>query len=188
MGRQADSVLVDEPLLDALEQQWRVQDLPVVGRLRPGLSEQAQNALVEPVGIHLPIEARRWWGWHDGANPGGLAIEREIGPGFPFLTLEEAVDAYRRYREAAAESDEPDYWWRPSWFPITDRRGAVRCDCDVASGEPAPIYWAYSHDHDRDGLTRPRARSFGEVVTWWIDALQRRLWEFDRDSRGWAYH
>jgi hypothetical protein len=110
-----------------------------------------------------------------------------------FLPLGEAVALYRQTREMFRdiwEAEDPamvDYWWRSSWFPITERRGAVRCDCAVTEGAPTPIYWAYSHDHDADGLTNPKVDSFGTMVTWWVEALETGAWHYNASANRWEH-
>jgi hypothetical protein len=182
-------------LLERLEFLWRTQQAPVADRLQPGLSEAALDELTSPVGIRLPTEARMWWQWHNGAAPDlSLAARRELGPGFAFLPLEEAVVLVERLRTMAQQVWAPegqeavDYWWRPTWFPITERRGAVRLDCAVPDGEPCPVYWAYSHDHDADGLTTPKVTSLGTMIGWWIEALENGAWRYNTENSRWQYH
>jgi len=177
-------------LLEELKQRWTRQGAALVGHLRPGLSPQQMDAMTEHLDLRLPTEARIWWAWHDGVSRTvRLGVHRELGPNLPFLPLEDAVALYRHAREQAAEvaGDQANYWWRPNWFPITERHGEIRCDCSVEEGSPTPIYWAYSHDHDADGLTNPRLESFGAMVTWWIDAIDSGAWEFNADANRWEY-
>jgi cell wall assembly regulator SMI1 len=190
-----DYEILTPDLLDRLEDLWRRQQAPLVEGLQAGLPESVIDELTAELGIRLPSEARTWWQWHNGAAAHGpLAAHRELGPGFAFLSLDEAVALYRRMRAMfediwRAEGPETiDYWWRPSWFPITERRGPVRCDCAVPDDAPTPIYWAYSHDHDADGLTQPKVESFGTLVSWWIDALERRAWHFNHETDRWQHH
>lgn len=181
--------------LDRLKELWQREHAPVVEILRPGLPEEMIDAQVGELGLELPSEARTWWAWHNGAgSTEGLVSQRELGPGFAFLSLEEAIGLYRQMRalfERLWAPDGPsavDHWWRPTWFPITERRAAVRCDCAVPAGAPTPIYWAYSHDHDVEGLTRPKVDSFGTLVTWWIEAVENGAWRFDRRAKRWVHH
>jgi SMI1/KNR4 family protein SUKH-1 len=175
-------------LLVELEGLWGKGGAPVLEHLRPGLASDEIDTLTEPLGVRLPTEARTWWGWHDGvAGSVPLGAHRELGPGLPFLPLEEAAALYLHALQQAAEvaGDQADYWWRPSWFPVTERRGEIRCDCSVQDGSATPIYWAYSHDHDADGLTDPKVESFGTMVQWWIEALQSGAWRYHKQSGRW---
>ncbi len=190
------SSLLSPELLDQLDRQWRLQRAPVVEHLQPGLADDEIDALVEPLGVRLPVEARTWWGWHDGARTdGGLSRRRTIGAGFEYLPLAEAVEQYRLCREAAAQVastpgqesplSEPNYWWAPHWFPITltGYGGTVACDCSVANGRPTPIrmvWWA-----GRESFVEPVTESFGQVVSWWIDALRKGVWRYQEERGEW---
>lgn len=187
--------MLTEDLLAELEAQWRRQRAPLVEALQPGLSDRDIDELTASLNLRLPHEARVWWRWHDGVRPTeGLAVYRELGPGLPFYSLREAVELCRRLRGrfhdiwAADGPEAVEYWWRPTWFPITERRGAIRCDCAVADNEPTPIYWAYSHDHDAEGLTIPRVDSFETMVAWWIEALQTGAWTYEADAQRWSHN
>lgn len=82
--------LLNPELLDELEFRWREQGAFVANALRPGLSDDDIDRLTEPAGLTLPLEARRWWGWHDGADPQIPGIAAELGPAKAFLSLAEA--------------------------------------------------------------------------------------------------
>jgi hypothetical protein len=88
--------MLDIGLCEQLELRWISQGALLAGRLRPGLTEIQMDALTEPLGLRLPVEAQLWWGWHDGAADGGYAISRELGPGRQFLSLSAAVEHYER--------------------------------------------------------------------------------------------
>ena len=53
-------------LLEQLAERWRRQRAPITEALSPGLDEEEMDALIAPLGLSLPVEARVWWGWHDG--------------------------------------------------------------------------------------------------------------------------
>jgi hypothetical protein len=73
-----------------------------------------------------------------------LGTHVELGPSLPFLPLENAASLCRLFRQQAKEvwGDQAERWWRTSWFPVTERLGAIRCDCAVEPGAPTPIYYA----------------------------------------------
>ena len=118
-----------------------------------------------------------------------LAAFGELGPGMWFFFLEDAVALYGTMRKIAADAweDQADFWWRPEWFPITNRSGPIRCDCSAPDVDVTPIYWVFSHDYDELGLTRPRVPSFGKMVEWWIEALDAGWWHYEADPEQWAY-
>ena len=161
----------------------------MIDHLRPGLPSKRIDEITRPLGLTLPVEARIWWGWHDGVDV-RFGVHVELSPSLPFLPLEEAAALCDHARRQAAQvaGDQADYWWRPSWFPITERRGEIRCDCDVQEGAPTPIFYAYSHDHDADGLNNPKVDSFGRMVGWWVEALETGAWRYNAEAKRWERH
>lgn len=153
------------------------QGAPLVDLLQPGLTEAEMDDRTRPLGVTLPDEARLWWGWHD-----GVAVEHY------------GNDPQREIAVKAAGSGgyppdwgDPDYWWHPQWFPITESisGSTVACDCSVRPGEPTPIRavsWGTKEDSDV-----PVARSFGEMVEWWLEAFDTGAWRYDRTQQTWVY-
>lgn len=180
-------------LLEALERRWHEQDVPLATRLQPGLSEAEIDAATAPLDLRLPIEARRWWGWHDGVPTSAVRTARDraiVGPGIEFVPLQESVQQCIRRRERSARAAErpgavAELLWAPHWFPITHTSGPVVCDCSVAEGDPTPIL-LYEPGSLLEGIHEPRARSFGELVTWWIDALDSGAWRYHADDERWT--
>jgi hypothetical protein len=64
---------------------------PIVDHLQPGLSDEQMDELTAPLGLSLPVEARRWWGWHDGVDPASARIQadRMVGPLWRYQPLSE---------------------------------------------------------------------------------------------------
>jgi cell wall assembly regulator SMI1 len=179
--------------LGQLERRWRAQSVPLLERWSDGLSDAAMDALAAPLGLHLPAEARMWWGWHDGvpAERCALARDRGIGgPGFQFLPLEEAIRDYRTGRRMVASGGDDldvDRAWHPGWLPLTAALNGtvVLIDCSVAEDAASPIYalrWDSVHEP-----RQPGARSFGEMVGWWIEALDQGAWRYDAAIGRWNY-
>ena len=174
--------------LERLEALWAEQGAPLVANLRPGLSEHEIEAQLRPLGLRAPAEARLWWGWHDGVPSGQARIMG--GSWFRFFTLSDAVAQYHSSRGVAKQAagiDEEgaDRFWHPSWLPITETGyGAViACDCAVAEGSVTPIRvvdWGRKEDSDV-----PVAGSFGQMVAWWIEAIERGAWRYDADLGRW---
>jgi cell wall assembly regulator SMI1 len=187
-------LMLSHELLEQLERRWREAGWRGLGRLRPGLSDEQLDALTEPLGLRLPTEARMWWGWHDGIVPSGPGFEAVFGGSdFEYLPLDRAVDAYLLRRALAAEvavASQADgygeeYWWHPSWFPITEGGGGttIACDCSVPFGDPTPIRsvrWDLG-----DEWAVPRVDSFGELVRHWIAAIDRGTWCYDASQDRW---
>jgi len=149
------------------------------------------EALVTPLGIGLPTEARVWWGWHDGTEIDLLshAIGHDILP----LQLAQAVEQYGELLEAASdvtaddENSDPDDFWRREWFPFAvPRRAHLACDCSVAETAPTPIRHVDFYFHAESQV--PVSPSLGAVVSLWIDAIDREAWTYDHDRPGWTRH
>lgn len=180
---------LDLQLLCALEREWERQGAPVRARLRPGLTSRRAQELVTPLGITLPPEAARWWTWHDGAeyDPRRQRGGREIGPLGEFYTLEEAVAKTFQLRRLAADIDRHDgpyrMWWPELVVLTTTRHGStVACDCTDPEADITPIRVI---DPELPEQYLQPARSFGEAVTWWIDAMRAGGWIFDRELDQW---
>jgi cell wall assembly regulator SMI1 len=179
--------MLTRPQLQRLEVLWGEQKAPIADHLRPGLSIEEMHTIVAPLGINLPTEAETWWGWHDGVSRSGVDVIG--GPHLRFISLVDAVAQYHASRaqaeRAALEPGEADRIWHPSWFPISDTGagGVVACDCSVAAGSPTPIrtvHWGHKENSDV-----PVADSFGQVVGWWITAIERGAWWYDADIGRW---
>lgn len=173
-------------LLDQLEARWRTQGARIADVLRPGLPEARIDELTAPLGLRLPYEARLWWGWHDGADEplGARTLEYGMTPLLNFAPLNMAAKWYPERREIALDTDmgDADEFWSPTWFPIA-QLGNVACECDVEDGAPSPILDVDYHHGDVPGAVA--ARSFGEMVSWWIEAIDSGWWRFDQTAQRW---
>jgi cell wall assembly regulator SMI1 len=183
----AERPLLSLTQLERLEALWAEQGAPLVEHLRPGLTNEEIERQLRCLGQRLPREAVLWWKWHDGVLSGKSDIMG--GPQFRFLTLGGAVRVYHRSRNvaetAARTSEEADHLWHPSWFPITETGygGVIACDCRVATQDPTPIRmvdWGGKEDSDV-----PVAGSFGQMVAWWIEAIDCGAWSYDPDLNRW---
>jgi cell wall assembly regulator SMI1 len=188
-------------LLTALEQRLLDHGAPVIEKLSAGLSDDEIDEALEPLGVQASVEARVWWSWHDGVPTDAVRTsdERSVGPGRDYLPLAEAVELYRTMRRIAEDSAESeaeqgveerrtaDWWWRPDWLPITTNGAGttVACDCAVSTGAPSPVHavnWGA-----RETFYEPSAPSLGQVVTWWIEALDVGAWRYDGERGRWTY-
>jgi cell wall assembly regulator SMI1 len=188
--------LLNPDMLTSYEALLRAQGVPVDAWTRDGLTAKEMEKTLAPLGLHLPIEGRVLWAWHDGATReghGGL-----FGRGNRFLSLANAVRQYRQSREVAENTvdknippfDDPDFRWNPSWLPFTGDPGhPVAIDCSVAEGDPTPVRCICWSDQPEE-YAQIGARSLGEVVILWTKALElgvwrwnaeRELWDVDRD-------
>jgi len=188
---------LDTRLLGALAERWQARRVPTPDELRPGLSDAEMDALTAPLGASLPEEARVWWRWANGVPKDGVQATRQTGGGMLFLPLEEAIEVYRRSQAMAEEMGEwptsielgldVEHWWNRDWFPITvtGSGGIVACDCGVERTAQTPIRmveWGAKEDSDV-----PVVPSFGQMVTWWIEAYDDGVWDYDAAEARWIY-
>jgi hypothetical protein len=196
--RMPEPRMLDIGLCEQLERRWISQGAPLAGRLRPGLTERQMDELTEPLGLRLPVEARLWWGWHDGAAVGRYSVSRELGPAREFLSLSAAVEHYEQRRRMAAQAiegapppmSEPDWWWHPTWLPVTNGGPTIACECSVAQGEPCPMLVVDWHEAAEwiefpEAADPVRTGSFGEMVEIWLRALDCGAWRFDASIGHW---
>jgi hypothetical protein len=172
--------------LSELEELLEKQMAPIVSRFRPPASPASFGAIEELIGCPLPDELRQWWAWHDGTNaaPGELAVSSSIGPFFIFRSADEGLAITRECRKEAEEvsPDDPGARWGSTWIAVGSH-GQVACECAVESDAPVPVL-----DVDYHKAAYPGAvvtRSLGEMVRWWIEALESGAWRYDNEHNRW---
>jgi hypothetical protein len=72
--------------------------------------------------------------------------------------------------------------WKRTWLAL-DPLGRVACECAVQADAPVPILKGDPHLVDEVGAVA--ARSFGEMVRWWIEALETGAWIYEPESDRW---
>ncbi|HWI74280.1 MAG TPA: SMI1/KNR4 family protein [Baekduia sp.] len=162
--------LLDEALLAQLEAAWQAQGAEIGTVLAAGLSDEAMTALVEPLGLTLPEEARRWWGWHDGVTvttPFGWDIGADVG----FYSLAQAIEQYHEERSAANEGQWPDAWLPLTYF----RNGPLVIAC---SAEDVAVV----HRVNWGVGVFPGGDSMGEVVALWIEMIETGAWSWNHEG------
>jgi cell wall assembly regulator SMI1 len=180
--------MLDEQLLKQLKRRWKEQGAPIAAALRPGLTDDEMDRLTSPIGLRLPREARRWWGWHDGASPQipGRDVAAEIGPRMAFLPLADAVSECRRIRallmEVSGGEGDPDWKW--SWLPMNADKRPLVFDCGVEFDAPVPVRSFFFED---PAAGAEGARSIGELVTIWLEAIDCGAWAYERQRNRWTY-
>jgi hypothetical protein len=172
--------------LTRLEELLTGQGAVVVERFRPPASPEAIAALEDYLGMPLPVELRTLYEWHDGTGegrPDEHAACGQIGD-FTFHTTAEAVGYTQECRDDAVDldSDDPGYWWGQSWLAIGNV-GKIACDCSSPRDALVPILNVDYHHVEVPGTVA--GRSIGEMVDWWIEALECGALRYDTGRDVW---
>jgi hypothetical protein len=179
---------LDAELLAELDRRLRERGVPAIGAAQPGLSEEAINEIVAPLGLSLPREARLWWSWHNGVQPDAGPGPREIGPTRKWLPLEEAAEECGRIRKMVREARDPrdprpiESIWSSSWLPFVQSNGVYVIETAVPDDAPCPVRVHWFDEPE----TPPDLPSLGALVSLWIEALDRRAWSYDRQGDHWT--
>jgi hypothetical protein len=158
---------LDPSLLEQLESAWREQGAEIAGVLAPGLSGPEIDELVAPLGLHLPEEARLWWGWHNGVTV-ETARGWDIGPDIGFYSLAQAVAELDEYPLSGGNDLAPS-----TWLPLTHAPGGYLA-LDSAGPVVAPVHRV---DVETGFLTG--ADSMGDLVALWIDTIEAGAWSWN---------
>jgi hypothetical protein len=178
--------LLSIELLEEFAARLRGQAAPAIEAAQPGLDNDAMQALAESVGLELPVEARTWWGWHNGVPMTNDPALDQIGPLMRWRSLQDAISECLRVREMIASvfRDGPkpvEEVWRSTWLPWIHAEGLYVIETDVPDSAPAPVH---VHWFD-EPTTTADLPSMGEAVVLWIEAIDRGAWRYLRDRDRW---
>jgi hypothetical protein len=178
--------VLDGELLAGLEARWRGLGVALLDGLRPGLPMEDMHGLAEPLGLRLPAEARTWWGWHDGVR--GRVPSRMNGADWAFLPLESALaeTAWRRESWLSPAGADAERFWSTSWLVLsTNMHGAaIVIDALDDSAPASPV--RYIETEDSRSSVDPATRSMGEMVSWWLDAIDSGAHAYDASRHRWS--
>jgi cell wall assembly regulator SMI1 len=170
--------------LATLEGLLAEQGAPVVRLLRRPASTDELSGVESNLGLSLPAELRTWWEWHDGTDEEREKgqVQRTLGPMFHFEGTARAIESTQACREIAIEvaPEDPESQWHRSWVSIVNL-GDMACDCAVGAHDPVPV--VDGNPHYAPG--RVAARSLGEMVRWWVEALEGGAWVYRQNISGW---
>lgn len=188
--------MLTEQLLDRLTATWHAHGVPIEEALAPGRVVSSFTSDDEKLHVELPAELRTWWAWHDGMVEDWQGTW-PVAPGLTPMSFKESRDWWQWSLEhaqkiaadapAGTPNADPGYWWREGWIPLaSDGTGYIVADCDLGEPDVAPIR-RIKWEPDLDVTSRPRTESFGQLVEWWIEALELGLWTYDRDTKTWTW-
>lgn len=166
--------IFDDDLKRELQDAWIRHDAPLArGGLVPPLPRATLDRLCREAGVTLTPEALAWWSWHNGtefvfgrSNPGLLDDQ------FHLTDLQHALG-----HEVLDPQSQP----MPAMVAVSSEIGTWYLDCRNSEAVATPVY-----NDDPHGL-RPMgpllvAESLGDLVSVWIERMDRGVWA--RDSSG----
>lgn len=177
-------ILLTAEVLASFEERLREHAPSLLERLAPGLEEPEMERLVARFDLELTSELRRWWGWRNGIPRTEIEYktERSLGHNQVLIPLAEAGEMRVRWCARELElSGSVD--WEAGWLPIGEASDFIVGDCSVARDAPTPILLL---DGMSENPRAPRARSLGELVSWWIEAIDSGAWTYRDRVAGWA--
>lgn len=188
--------LLTRDLLGELWEALAAAGAPVLEHVQPGVSTEAIEEAMAPVGLRLPDEAFIWWTWQNGTNAFDYDPAYYVVPQQGLISLDAAIqqrDLSDRINHQVGEEvralgrGEFDEQWQPSWFPILRTgRSLIVCDCDVPPHDPTPLHHVAYGDVMPAESRVIQASSMGAMVRMWIRALHDGLWQLDPDTRRWS--
>jgi hypothetical protein len=166
-------IFLDHELLNSFEARLREKGVPIVEAWAPGLTDPQIDALLQPLDIDLPDEARVWWRWHNGFLFDSPQRSRQITP-FRWLTaLETAADEYACMRDPMRDAGDPEGLLAP-----VGEQPSIYFHCAGAKDAPVPVYSQNDYT-DRPRLVLP---SIGELVMTWISYVDRGVFATNPDG------
>lgn len=138
----------------------------MVEHLNAGLSDEEMDALVAPLGITLPAEAKQWWGYANGVPrgaPGDVGLTATLW----WAPLEEIVQQCEEMRAIGSEGvapGEPNVY-KDSWLPIVIGDGMLVID--TSESLIAPVYAIDFPDLGPDVTPTPDLPSLGALIHTW---------------------
>jgi len=163
--------MLDPRFLEEFDARLRALGAPICKAWAPGCSDAHIDAILRPLGIELPEEARVWWRWHNGTRDDAPMEHREIGTRGPF-SIEDAAAAYKDERGAMEELDGLTGLLAPF-----NERPYIFFGCAGAVDEPVPIYT--QKDVQDPTVVLPSIRSLLEA---WLELIDIGAWELQDDG------
>lgn len=162
---------LDHDLVEEFFESLTRAGFPTRERMRPALTDEEMDAIVEPLGLWLPTEARIWWSHHNGGQQAPISSGRDLA------SLKEIVSATKQLRELdSIDPDIPTKSWDPRLLPLVHSEEIFGCDCSVPAGAPSPVsVWI---PKDAEDLGAPILPSIGSLVEIWLTAIEEGLWEW----------
>lgn len=172
--------------LHGYEQRLRALGAPVLGHLRPGLTNTELDDIEREYGFPLPHTARVLWGWHDGTDPEpSTSGQPSLVPHGTFNDLRSALDYTRQWRETLdfLHDEAPDAAWQPRWLVAIGDQYPTVLDCTSTTARDTPAL-RYASD---EGVLGGFRLHFVRWVQWWTWAIDHSAWTLNEQG-GWVTH
>jgi hypothetical protein len=170
------TIMLDGALLDRFDASLRALGAPIVDAWAPGVSDGEIDALMLPLGVDLPTEARVWWGWHNGTRDDAPPISRSLG--FRDVTrLQDAAEIYA----IDIEYQQPVFNVNGLLTPLSGKPNLFFACRDAVDGRVA-IYTQNDIETPRRVLP-----SIRELVLAWIALIENGAWSIKPDGI-WQLH
>lgn len=173
VNRDAVPAFLSQDLLDRFEARVRAVGAQIVDAWAPGLADERIDALLEPMGIELPEEARVWWRWHNGFIASSAQRSREITPARWLMDLETAADEYAYFRDPMRDAGNPEGLLSP-----VSEKPTIYFRCAGPKDAPVLVY------SQNDYTERPRLAlsAIGDLILTWISYIDRGVFAANADG------
>jgi hypothetical protein len=151
---------LNDAILDTYLGELRRLGAPAAETLVPGLSDAEIDAVLEPVGVELPEEARVWWRWRNGTDPDAGDAETLFGDRH-YLSLQDNLDYYE-----ALNAIWEDEGYSKLLQPV-DQKPYIIFDCRGPRDAPVPVLWSEDIEEPE-----PWTPSIGSLILRWIEVLR----------------
>ncbi len=184
--------MLTEQLLDRLSATWRAHAAPIEDALAPGRTVESFTSDDGTLHVEIPDELRTWWAWHDGAPKERRPISSwMMGPNLTPMSSTWSREWWQTMMAEAAmmatqgDLADPDFWWQEGWVPLLSNSvgGTLVADCRLGPAGLTPIRLVDWHHEER---LPPATHSLGQLVEWWIEAIELGIWTWDKDRGKWV--
>ncbi len=163
-------------MLERFDGQLRALGAPIVDAWAPGLGDEEIDAILLPLHIDLPEEARVWWRWHNGTREDTSTSARHLWHRWP-CSLQAAAEDYASGREAMKH-----LWGLEQLLCPAVEKVMIYFHCAGPHDEPAPIYTQNDIEAPREVLP-----SIGDLVLAWLELIDQGVWTVAPDGI-WTTH
>ncbi len=175
-----EAPILTEARIDQLVDALRVQGAPIVDHLLPGLTDPEIDGILAPLGITAPMEARTWWGTHNGVPvlDGGHSPAMALTTSWWWAPLDRVAAKCQLIREQLADFEG---LWLPAWLPIVIGDGELVIDTAVTPGGASPVHVIDLEGDEFDRPHTPVLPSLGALIQLWTSALRNDVMDYRQE-------